>query len=737
MGLLARVEEFQNTHTQAQDHWELDNRYSKEERTQILGEIDSVMEQNRIRINEQTFTMKAQKKGWMFPLMVNLGALILFLLSFFLLSKFFGGSVELDKTNPQTLLLTEARLLEEVRKESELLVNQKNEELEEVRQQLRDIESQKEQIEQRYQLDLEELRSRLFSELELAVEQEKERLRAQGFAEEEIQRRLDEFRRKKEEEVESIIETERKALEEEKSRKEEELNRLSSQYRNELENLEKEKQDLEESYTQRLNQLKTEMENRQNETRQELTRAQRELASLAEEREQIERLNSQVSGFYASIQNSLENQNYQEAVKSLDLFKSFIMEGSYQSVPELSSNQDQDLFLINSLKNYTLSLMDPEKEAIPGPGAAFQDYIDRGQSALERGNWDDALDAFSKALGELPETYGSPALLDGLTRLGWEQRQESLQKEQSAEADIWLKQAAELAENEDWQGALDIYISHIADTPMAMQWDTIPASMSSLYQNWMNDELAELSRVAETDKSADLEAELEKYREDNRTLEAELDNVQQDRAALEAELEENLVQNRSMKDEITSLSDQIQSLQGQLNQSLSGERTEESVNPVDTAGAALDAENTERLMELQNRIAELNQELGVMRQNEELLKRISSSYRNYGEKEDRILSESTDSEALINAKGALNDFLEQDDLERLLPGFSERLKMYDRAFQLSGEKDITLELADYIFIYSTLQSREDKMDWLDEQIEISRSNELTEFFENLRFLAQE
>lgn len=736
MGLLAKVEELQNTHLQVQDNWELDSRYSKEEKSQILGEIDSVMEQNRIQVDAQTFALKAQKKGWLFPLLVNLGAVLLFLLSFFILNKVLGGTAELEKTDPQTLLLTEARLLEEVRKESELLVNQKNEELEEVRQQLRDIETQKKQIQQRYQLDLEELRTRLFSELELALEQEKERLRAQGFAEEEIQRRLEDFRRKKEEEVESIIESERRALEEEKLRKEEELNQLSNQYKNELQNLEEEKQALEESYGQRLDQLKKEMEERQSETEQELSQAQRELAALADEREQVDRLTAQVAGFYASIQSSLENQNYQEAVNSLDLFKSFIMEGSYQSIPEMSRNQTQDLFLINSLKNYTLSLLDPENASIPASGAfiptesieVFQDFMNRGQNAANEGSWDDALDAYSKALEELPEAYGSSALLNALTGLGWEQQLDTLRQEQSTEAELWLRQAEELAEEEDWQGALDVYITHLADTPLARQWDAIPASMSMLYQKWMNDELAELTRIAESDNNVELKAELDKSIEQNRSLEAELDRVQQDRIDLNSELEMNLAQNRTMKEEIASLSDQIQLLQNKITQDL---------NSSDSTDVALSAENAEHLMELQNRISELNQEIGTLQQNEELLKRISISYLKYGEKEDLFLSESTNSEALINAKGALNDFLEQDDIEKLFPGFSERLKVYDRAFQLSGEKDITLELADYIFIYSTLQGREDKMEWLDEQISRSQSDELTEFFENLRFLAQE
>lgn len=747
MGLLSKITELQQT-THPQEDWELDERYSKEERTQILSEIDSVMEKNRIQVNAQTFVLKSRKKGWVFPLWVNLGSLLLLVLSFFILRNLFGAPTELDKSDPQALLLTEARLLEEVRKESELLVNQKNQELEEVRLQLKEIEDQKQEIQSRYELDLETLRSRLFTELELALEQEKERLRAQGFAEEEIERRLEVFRKQKEEEVENIIESERKALEEEKIRKEAELNQLYSKFSEELQSLEREKTELEESYNQQLNRLRQEMEERQNVTELELTQAQKDLADLAENQERLNRLKTQISGFYASVQNSLESHNYQEAINTLNLFKSFILEGSYQSVPEMAENEVQDLFLIDSLRAYTQGFLEPEStvahqavsEDLSARQEAFNEWMKQAGEHLERGDWDNALAAYSQALDQIADDFGSSELINNLTRLGWEKQSEELQLEQSTAAELWLNTANNLAQEEEWEKALDVYMEHLSETPLARQWDNIPASMVSLYRNWMNQELENQRRNLQTDNNVskeeldrlvrlneELGASLDKEIASRQTLEAELDAENRSLEELQNQLELTLDQNGDLQIEIATLGDQILVLQSQIS-------LPEGNN---TSQPAVSADQAQQIMALRNQITQMNQEIAAYKQTEELLKRISESYIKYSRSEDLILTESTGSEALISAKGSLNEFLEQEDMEDLLPGFSERLKVYDRAFQQSGEKDITLELADYIFIFSTLQSRDEKKEWLTEQMARSDSDELTEFFENLMLLSLE
>ncbi|MEE8589876.1 MAG: hypothetical protein V3T35_01010, partial [Spirochaetia bacterium] len=123
-GLFQKALEIRN-HTQvepgSEDEFVLDEQsgISKEDQQEILEEIEKVSEESRISVTPETMVIKAAKRGFVFPLLVNIFSIVLLAGGGFTLYYFFQRGETVLMEEGSAIASAEGKLIEELKKESE------------------------------------------------------------------------------------------------------------------------------------------------------------------------------------------------------------------------------------------------------------------------------------------------------------------------------------------------------------------------------------------------------------------------------------------------------------------------------------------------------------------------------------------------------------------------------------------------------------------------------------------
>jgi hypothetical protein len=163
-----------------------DREVSPEERARILKQIERVVAEGRIPVTSEAFSLRSRKSGILFPVLINLAAAVLVVAGILGLSYYFRTQRQTRALSHGTFQSAEGRLLETYQKQSESLLRAKEEQISLARERLRGVEST---FAARLQAKEQELRQSMDAELAA----ERERLKAQGGADAEVERRLREL----------------------------------------------------------------------------------------------------------------------------------------------------------------------------------------------------------------------------------------------------------------------------------------------------------------------------------------------------------------------------------------------------------------------------------------------------------------------------------------------------------------------------------------------------------------
>jgi hypothetical protein len=149
-GLFRRALEIRN-HTQENlegEEFVLDESsgISKEDQQEILREIEKVSQESRISVTPETMAIKAVKKGFLFPLLVNVLFVILLAGGGFTLYTLFQRGETVLMEEGGAIASAEGKLIEELKKESEAALQAKNREINQIQAQLQDIDKQRQEL---------------------------------------------------------------------------------------------------------------------------------------------------------------------------------------------------------------------------------------------------------------------------------------------------------------------------------------------------------------------------------------------------------------------------------------------------------------------------------------------------------------------------------------------------------------------------------------------------------------
>ncbi|MDR0473733.1 MAG: hypothetical protein LBH43_08720 [Treponema sp.] len=302
--------------------------FSVEEQQEILDKINSLSVEKSL-VPKADIETKAKKRSFLFPLTVNIAAVIFLALGFSFLS-FFHSRTDLDIREGSAVLdLTERKLIQEIRLEMNRRLGEKEHEISDILFRLEEAGAE-------------------YRELELSAaslsDEQKERA---GY-----------------------------------------LLRVQEDYRNTLLNLHNERARILEDSRQREQALRVQAEERARELSSRIEQGEASLAAVTEELERLsgeqERAASAealLGGYYAVLDNQINAASYNDAILTLSSMKAFLNSRVFFGNRSLEAGKQNHLFAVAALEKSINEIRVDGGLIVPPPQAGNEDAL-REQSEL-------------------------------------------------------------------------------------------------------------------------------------------------------------------------------------------------------------------------------------------------------------------------------------------------------------------------------------------------------------------
>ena len=269
---------------------------SLEEQQEILAGLDAMT--GGSRLVPEAAVIKAKKKDFIFPLLINIGAFVFLGLGSLMLSFFYGQDEQGIRESSAVIGVTERKLIQEIRRETNRLVDEKENQINNIRSRLLETDAEYREL----QVSLESL-----------TEAQRERAAYLRMMQEEYLLTLAE-------------------LEDEKARILEDSRQQESALRAQAE--------------ERARELSARIEQGQ----ASLDAAMEELMRLTSEQERAARVENQMSGYYETESNLLSAGLLEEASATLETMKEFLNAASLQGIRNLERRKQTHLAAISALE---------------------------------------------------------------------------------------------------------------------------------------------------------------------------------------------------------------------------------------------------------------------------------------------------------------------------------------------------------------------------------------------------
>jgi hypothetical protein len=406
---------------------------SEEDQKEILSRIDAAARENSISLKAENFHVRAKRRGFFFPLFVNIGALLLLISVFCILSAFYKSSDSDLRREVVVLRSTEGRLLQELRRETANQMSEKERQIASITARLDDIDRERQNmqsgIEERIRAREEELGRRMGEELEA----ERRRLSAQGLSEPAISERMRPVEKEKAARLNAETEEFRRQTETERLTLETNLENLHKEFQENLRELQTERlriieyaQAQEETLRARMEEKSRELNRAYEQNRRELADAREELRRLTESQERSNLIEGQINGYFNALNKQIYENDLEGAADTLGTMRNFLNEPAIQDFQVIRNRKDIDMAVIDALsiligearqnRRENLSIaralqsgtaaaeeLKPAGEAEENAWTgAVNTALTRAEAAYRAGNYQEALDSYASALAAFP-----------------------------------------------------------------------------------------------------------------------------------------------------------------------------------------------------------------------------------------------------------------------------------------------------------------------------------------------
>ena len=173
---------------------------SEADQREIRAEIEKVAAQNRIKVSDDLLDYQPQRNGAIFPLIANLSGLVLLAAGLFAFFLIFQSDEAEIRSGGQSVAATESRLIQELRRETEAQLAEKEAEIEQIVARLDSISEERAALAQDMEAQIAQREQELQEQFQAELEAERRRLQNLNLSESEIEARLAEFEAEKRQE---------------------------------------------------------------------------------------------------------------------------------------------------------------------------------------------------------------------------------------------------------------------------------------------------------------------------------------------------------------------------------------------------------------------------------------------------------------------------------------------------------------------------------------------------------
>jgi chromosome segregation ATPase len=562
---------------------------SREDQKEILREIEKVAKESRIAVTPEAFAVKAAKKGVLFPVIVNAAAVFALVVGFFVFQLFFQKS-ETEAAREGAAGITAAgKLIEELKKESEAQLQEKNAEINQIQGQLAQIDREKQSLQATMDEKVRERETELRAAVAAELEAEREKLRRQGLSDQDITRRVAELEARKTGEFAAQLDAFRRQADEDRRKAEANLRALETEFTANLAKASEERQKVLADSKRREDDLRAQLEQKTQDLASEKAKAEAALRALSSQREKEDLATGQLVGMYTVVKTDIAAKNFPKALQSLQAIRDYVNRDEVISLPGLARRREVDLFVVDALSSQvksetekpavdTASLVAAagqladirkkvadadsfarsgrleeaeklygqalavvpeversylyfagrEKEAAGSREGVLRASLGKAEASFAAGRFTEALSFYRDALAYLPETPDRvERTLSGIQSSGVELARQKTASEQSRAAAPVLAEASGLLKQEKYDEALAKYLGLLSSWPQSTQAPAAVQGVADAAKGITSQSLASLSsREGElSGQIASLQRDLDARRAEIASAKAELSSM--------------------------------------------------------------------------------------------------------------------------------------------------------------------------------------------------------------------
>ncbi|MBN1525053.1 MAG: hypothetical protein JW904_11250 [Spirochaetales bacterium] len=371
---------------------------SPEDQKDIIKSINSMVQKTKIKVTPDLFKIKARKTGVVFPLIINIAAVIILICTVFGLYLFFQKSDAEMISSKGSLDTTSNIIIQQLKKQAQDELNRLNAEKSAIEQSLASVNENLQNLQNNMNAEIDNRVKALQDQINLEMDAERRRLLAAGVSQADIDRQLEQLRSEKDAQLEAQMAAIRRAAEAERKKQEEQLLVQRSQFNQALAQANNDLVATEEKYSLELK--------RQEQT---ILVAEQKIQELSQQREKFALINEQIIGYYKLVQNDIVGNKFDIAQIHLDELNGYLAGPAVMSVPDIARRYDVELFVIKSLKDLVTSQKNktsPQTNTIITQAEAITEirtHVLDAEAAFRSGNKKKADEEYLKALQLIPE----------------------------------------------------------------------------------------------------------------------------------------------------------------------------------------------------------------------------------------------------------------------------------------------------------------------------------------------
>lgn len=231
--------------------------YSEEEKAQILGQIEEAASANRLTADTDAFLPR--KRGILFPVVVNIAAVVLIVGAWFGADAYFQTRQQGLQLKTNKMFSTESKLLAKVLEDSKNQLAAKNQEIDKIKGDMDRIAAEKADLQKSFETRVAGREKALRQELADALAVEKKRLQDSGLGAAEVAQKLKEFEAQKNTEFNNRLETYRSQVQAEIDQRSQAVVALQAKLQSTVTEQETLRKEVEKQTKERENDLKTQL----------------------------------------------------------------------------------------------------------------------------------------------------------------------------------------------------------------------------------------------------------------------------------------------------------------------------------------------------------------------------------------------------------------------------------------------------------------------------------------------